>query len=77
LSNDDKLDCYQSGLLWYVPNWYNFNEDKSINAFAYTEIFKRGLQRMERSYKKKGDNEHQIKLISINSANDGNGLHSI
>lgn len=23
------------------------------------------------------DNEHQIKLISINSANDGNGLHSI
>jgi hypothetical protein len=25
-------------------NWYNFNEDKSINAFAYfTEIFKRGL----------------------------------
>jgi hypothetical protein len=30
---------------------------------------------MERSYKKKGDNEHQIKLISINSANDGNGLH--
>jgi hypothetical protein len=26
-------------------NWYNFNEDKSINAFAYfTEIFKRGAK---------------------------------
>jgi hypothetical protein len=78
-SNDDKLDCYQSGLLDMFQNWYNFNEDKSINAFAYfTEIFKRGLAKgWNDLYKKKGDNEHQIKLISINSANDGNGLHSI
>jgi hypothetical protein len=36
----------QSGLLDMFQNWYNFNEDKSINAFAYfTEIFKRGLAR--------------------------------
>ena len=78
-SNDDKLDCYQSGLLDMFENWYNFNEDKSINAFAYfTEIFKRGLAKgWNNLYKKKGDNEHQIKLISINGANDGNGLHSI
>jgi len=78
-SNDDKLDCYQSGLLDMFQNWYNFNEDKSINAFAYfTEIFKRGLAKgWNDLYKKKGDNDHQIKLISINSANDGNGLHSI
>ncbi len=78
-SNDDKLDCYQSGLLDMFENWYNFNEDKSTNAFAYfTEIFKRGLARgWNNLYKKKGDNEHQIKLISINGANDGNGLHSI
>ena len=78
-SNDDKLDCYQSGLLDMFQNWYNFNEDKSIKAFAYfTEIFKRGLAKgWNDLYKKKGDNEHQIKLISINSANDGNGLHSI
>ena len=33
-SNDDKMDCYQSGLLDMFQNWYNFNEDKSINAFA-------------------------------------------
>ena len=78
-SNDDKLDCYQSGLLDMFQNWYNFNEDKSINAFAYfTEIFKRGLAKgWNDLYKKKGDNDHQIKLISINSVNDGNGLHSI
>ena len=75
-SNDDKLDCYQTGLLDMFENWYNFNEDKSTNAFAYfTEIFKRGLARgWNNLYKKKGDNEHQIKLISINGANDGNGL---
>ena len=78
-SNDDKLDCYQSGLLDMFQNWFNFNEDKSINAFAYfTEIFKRGLAKgWNDLYKKKGDSEHLIRLISINSANDGNGLHSI
>ena len=78
-SNDDKLDCYQTGLLDMFEYWYNFKEDKSTNAFAYfTEIFKRGLARgWNNLYKKKGDNEHQIKLISINGANDGNGLHSI
>ena len=58
-SNDDRLDCYQSGLLDMFQNWYNFNEDKSINAFAYfTEIFKRGLAKgWNDLYKKKGDND--------------------
>ncbi len=78
-SNDDKLDCYQSGLLDMFQNWYNFNEEKSVNAFAYfTEIFKRGLAKgYNELYKKKGDNDHQIKLISIESSNDGQGLHSL
>jgi hypothetical protein len=78
-SNDDKLDCYQSGLLDMFQNWYNFNEDKSGNAFAYfTEIFKRGLAKgFNQIYSKKGDNENQIKLLSIEGSNDGNGLHSI
>ena len=42
-STDDKMDCYQGGLLDMFANWYNFNEEKSDgNAFAYfTEIFKR------------------------------------
>jgi hypothetical protein len=48
-------------------NWYNFNEDKSINAFAYfTEIFKRGLAKgWNDLYKKKGDNEHQKNLFLL------------
>ena len=31
-TNDDKLDCYQSGLLDMFQNWYNFNEEKSLQA---------------------------------------------
>jgi hypothetical protein len=78
-NNDDKMDCYQSGLLDMFSNWYNFNEEKSDNPFAYfTEIFKRGLAKgFNELYKKKGDNDHQIRLISIESSNDGMGLHSI
>jgi|TARA_R110002167_G_scaffold90201_2_gene243239 hypothetical protein len=77
--NDDKLDCYQSGLLDMFDNWYNFSEEKSTNAFAYfTEIFKRGLAKgYNQIYKKKGDNDHEIKLISIQNSNDGQGIHSI
>ena len=76
---DDKMDCYQECLLDMFSNWHNFNIDKSSNAFAYfTEVFKRGTAKsFNMIYKKKGDNEHQIKLISIQSSNDGQGLHSI
>jgi len=78
-SNDDKMDCYQSGLLDMFQNWFNFNEEKSVNAFAYfTEVFKRGIAKgYNELYKKKGDNDHKIKLISIEGSNDGSGLHSL
>ena len=78
-NQDDKLDCYQSGLLDIYENWYNFNECKSVNAFAYfTEVFKRGIAKgYNQIYKKKGDNEHKIKLVSLEGSNDGQGLHSI
>ena len=78
-SNDDKMDCYQSGLLDMFANWYNFNEEKSENAFAYfTEVFKRGLAKgFNQLYSKKGDSENLIKVISIESSNDGQGLHSL
>ena len=78
-SNDDKMDCYQSGLLDMFQNWYNFNEEKSVNAFAYfTEVFKRGIAKgFNEIHKKKGDNENQIKLVSIESSNEGQGLHSV
>lgn len=78
-NQDDENDCHQSGLLDMYQNWYNFNEEKSTNAFAYfTEIFKRGAAKSwNQLYKKKGDDDHQIKVISINSSNDGEGIHSI
>jgi hypothetical protein len=79
-STDDKMDCYQGGLLDMFANWYNFNEEKSDgNAFAYfTEIFKRGLAKsFNELYKKKGDPTHSVKLISLEGSNDGQGLHSI
>lgn len=78
-SNDDKMDCYQSGLLDMYQNWYNFNEEKSINAFAYfTEVFKRGLAKgFNQLYSKKGDSGNHVKVISIEGSNDGMGLHSI
>lgn len=78
-NNDDKLDCYQSGLLDMYQNWYNFNEEKSVNAFAYfTEVFKRGIAKgFNELYKKKGDSDNLIKLISLEGSNDGHGLHSL
>ena len=78
-THDDQMDCYQSGLLKMYQNWYNFNEMKSENAFAYyTEIFKRALtEQFNELYKKKGDHEHNVKLISIQGSNEGQGLHSI
>ncbi len=78
-SINDKQDCWQSGLLDIFQNWYNFNEDKSTNSFAYfTEIFKRGTAKgFNEIYKKKGDNDNLIKLISIEGSNNGQGLHSL
>ena len=76
---DDKHDCYQSGVYDMFNSWYNFNQEKSINAFAYfTEIFKRGIARgLNEIHKKKGDDEGDIKVYSIDGSNDGQGMHNI
>lgn len=78
-NEDDRMDCYQSGLVDMFANWHNFDQDKTENSFSYfTEVFKRGLAKgFNQLYLKKGDNERQIKVISIESSNDGMGLHSI
>lgn len=77
-TEDDKMDCYQSGILDMFSNWYNFNPEKSTNAFAYfTEIFKRGLAKsFNQLYNKRGDPDNSIKVLSIDNSNDGNGLYS-
>lgn len=73
-NEDDKWDCMQSGLLDMYANWFKFDETKSTNAFAYfTEVFKRGMAKgWNELFKKKGNND--IKLISIESSNDGMGM---
>jgi len=76
---DDKMDCLQNGYIQMFQNWYQFDEMKSENAFAYfTEIFKRGVAAGYKNiYHKKGDDKNEIKVLSIDGANDGNGVFSI
>ena len=76
---DDKLDCYQQGLFDLFKNWHLFNAEKSENSFAYlTEIFKRGAtQGLNKLHKRKGSDGYPIKVYSIDSINDGQGMHNI
>jgi hypothetical protein len=75
---EDRHDCYQSGLLDMFANWQSFNEEKSRNPFAYfTEIFKRGLAKgLNELYNKRGGDDH-TKVYSIDSINDGQGMHNL
>ena len=77
-NNDDRIDCLQSGLLDMYSNWYNFNSEKSSNAFAYfTEVFKRGLAKgWNEIHKKKGSDDEYIRTISIQSSNEGQGMQN-
>lgn len=78
-NSDDRNDCFQQGLLHMFQNWKNFNPKKFDTAFPYfTEIFKRGLaDGINVINNKKNYNDDKITMISIDRANDGNGLHSI
>lgn len=76
---DDMLDCMYSGLLMMLENWYNFNENKYKHALPYfTEIYKRGIAHAYNELnQKKPYQSSNIKFISIESCNDGNGMHNI
>ena len=78
-NSDDKNDCVQQGLLHMFQNWKNFNPKKYDSAFPYfTEIFKRGLaDGINIINNKKNYNDDKIIMISLDRANDGNGLHNI
>lgn len=76
---DEMLDCLQQGLLRLFENWMNFNEKKYAFSMPYfTEIMKRGMAdgynliRNKKSY-----NGDQPRTISIDSSNNGKGLHDI
>lgn len=67
-NSDDRNDCLQEAMFDAFKGWYNFDEIKGDNAFAYfTEIIKRGLAKSwNRIYKTKGDN---VELISFQAMN--------
>lgn len=75
----DREDCLQTGLLLLFSNWHNFDPNRSSNAFAYfTEVFKRGIAKgWGELYKHKGDPDKTVKMISLQSSNDGDGLFNI
>lgn len=76
-NDDDMMDCYQTGLLDLFTNWYLFNEKKSTaGPFPYyTEIFKRALCRSYNQLHNKRNDD--IKILSLDSSNDGMGIHTI
>ncbi|SRR6266403_1290741 len=75
----DREDCLQTGLLVMFSNWHNFDVSKSTNAFAYfTEVFKRGIARgFNELHKYKGDPDGDVRMISLHSSNEGDGMYNI
>jgi DNA-directed RNA polymerase specialized sigma24 family protein len=69
--SDDKKDCLQEAMLSVFKFWYNFDELKGDNAFAYySEVIKRGLAMgWNKQHKTKGAD---VEIISLTGySNDG------
>ena len=76
----EMYDCMQCGILILLENWYLFDEKKYKTALPYfTEIYKRGLAQGINECRniKPHQKNNNIKFISINSSNNGKGLHNI
>lgn len=78
-NTEDRSDCYQQGLLRMFENWRGFNEKKFSLALPYmTEIFKRGMaDGWNTLSNKKSYSDDNLVFISLDSSNDGKGLHNI
>ena len=77
-SQDDRNDCLQQGLFMMFQNWKNFNEKRYKNALPYfTEIFKRAMAQGLKDIYNIKNNKDKIIMISLDSSNDGQGLHNI
>ena len=76
---DEELDCLQNGLLVMFENWYNFNEKKYKTAMPYfSEIAKRGMTYQFNELRgKKSHQKNYMTFISLDTSNDGKGLHHI
>jgi hypothetical protein len=77
---DEMRDCLQHGILILFENWYSFDEKKFKYALPYfSEICKRGFTAgyNELHGRKAHQQNNYIKFISLDSSNDGKGLHHI
>jgi ERCC4-type nuclease len=81
-NDDDVDDGIQASYLKLLIKWQGFNLEKATSAFAYlSEIHKRAVaEYLNNLYKIKGlskEEASKIKLISMNSSNNGQGLYNI
>jgi len=76
---DEELDCLQNGILIMLKKWYNFDEKKYKLALPYySEIAKRGMTYQFNELRgKKSHQKNYVNFISLDSSNDGKGLHHI
>jgi len=75
-------DYLQSAYLVIFNNWWKFNPSVTNNAFAYyTEMHKRAiLEEKNNIYNLKGlskEEKKNVKSISLNSSNNGQGLFNL
>lgn len=80
--DNDYDDYLQNAYLTIYNNWWKFNPDVTNNAFAYyTEMHKRAILELYNIlYDFKGltkTEQKNIKTISINSSNNGQGLFNL
>lgn len=68
-NSDDRNDCLQEAMYDVFKGWYNFDEIKGDNCFAYyTEIIKRGLAKSWNNlYRTKGADVEVISFQAMNS----------
>jgi len=76
---DEKNDCEQYGLLVMFENWYGFEERKFKTALPYyTEIAKRAMgHQLNELRGKRSHQKNYVQFISLDSSNDGKGLHHL
>lgn len=76
---DERNDCLYEGILQLLSNWRKFNEKKFKKVLPYyTEIFKRAVFNGYNKLKnKKSYHKKSPVLISIDSSNNGKGLHNM
>jgi len=78
-NEEERKDCLQHGQMRLFENWKSFDEKKFSKALPYiTEVFKRGtMDGWNQMRNRKYNNKDNVRYISIESANEGRGLHNI